>query len=195
MDTDRDYWMRALPGAVGLNEPIYTDKNGQILATRNWPDIYENITDCNIDDNVFDVVRSSHVMEHIPSKLIHKAFHEQYRIIKHGGYITVSVPSFDFILDKFINKEESKEWWDNMKNDKGLYMDSELKVPFETVDEAFTAIMYLNGEHLNAFTKVILTKMLERAGFVNIQSADVVELEMPDTTRVDYSLRLMGYKL
>jgi len=194
LEHDKRYWMEALPGAVGLGKVKAKDKDGNIIATLDWPDDYGDVTNLHYSDNTFDIVRSGHVMEHIPSKIIHKAISEQYRVLKPGGWCIISVPSLDILLERFINKESYKEFWNKTMNDNGLWMDSELKKPYETIDEAFTAILYLNGEHLNAFTKVILTKMMERCGFKSVQSADEDEKHIPDGTCIEYSLRLKGQK-
>jgi SAM-dependent methyltransferase len=170
------------------------DNKGNTIATYDWPDEYGDVLNLKYENNTFDFIRSGHVMEHIPNKIIHRAIKEQYRVLKPGGWCVISVPSFDILLDRWNNRDKYIDFWTKTQNDKGLWYDSELKKPFETIDEAFVAILYLNGEHLNAFTKVILTKMMERCGFKNIQSADEDEQFIPDGTMCEYSLRLKGQK-
>ena len=189
MEYDKDYWVKAQKGAVGWGKPIVGYD-----ATKDMPDDFGDVCNLHYEDNTFDIVRSGHVMEHIPCKKIHRAINEQYRVLKPGGWIRVSVPSFDILLERYLDQDKYKDFWDKTRNDPGLWKDSELKKPLETVDEALFGILYLNGEHLNSFTKVTLTKILERAGFVNIQSADKDEEKIPDGTIIDYSLRLKGMK-
>jgi SAM-dependent methyltransferase len=190
MDYDKDYWDRATDGAVGWGDPIDDGK----FATRDKPDDFGDATDLHYADNTFDEVRSSHVMEHILCTKINKAISEQYRVLKPGGKIRVIVPSIEILIDRYNNKDKYRKFWEDTKNDIGIYMDSELKQPFETDDEALAGILYLNGNHLNCFTTESLTAIMKRAGFVDISNCDDEEIGIPDGTVTDYSLRLKGFK-
>jgi SAM-dependent methyltransferase len=192
MDHDKEYWDGAEKGAVGWGEPF--DGFDSVIATRDKPDDFGNATKLHYADNTFEEVRSSHVMEHIPCTLINKAISEQFRVLKPGGKIRVIVPSLEILIERYNDKKKYRHFWDATKNDPGLYLDSELKKPYDTDDEAFSAILYLNGNHLNAFTTESLTSILRRAGFINISNCDDEEIGIPDGTLTDYSLRLKGYK-
>lgn len=190
MDYDKQYWDNAEIGAIGWGMPIDDGK----YATRDKPDDFGDATNLHYSDNTFDEVRSSHVMEHIPCTKINKSISEQFRVLKPGGKIRVVVPSLEILIERYNNKEQYRSFWESTKNDPGLFIDSELGRPFETDDEAFAAILYLNGNHLNAFTTESLTAILKRAGFINISSCDDEEKGIPDGTITDYSLRLKAFK-
>jgi SAM-dependent methyltransferase len=190
MDYDKEYWDKAEVGAVGWGEPLDDGR----FATRDKPDDFGDATNLHFEDNTFDETRSSHVMEHIPCTKINRAISEQYRVLKPGGKIRVIVPSIEILIERYNNKEKYRDFWEQSKNDAGLYMDSELKRPFETDDEALAAILYLNGNHLNCFTTESLTAILRRAGFENISNCDDEEVGIPDGTITDYSLRLKAFK-
>lgn len=49
-----------------------------------------DITDIQYQDNVFDAILCSHVLEHIPNDL--KAMQELYRVLKPGGWAILQVP-------------------------------------------------------------------------------------------------------
>jgi SAM-dependent methyltransferase len=51
-----------------------------------------------IDDNSFDAVYSSHVLEHCPNFLF--ALKEQIRVTRHGGHIYAVVPNKKFMYDR-----------------------------------------------------------------------------------------------
>jgi len=165
-------------------------------ATRSMPDVFGNATDLSdlYKDNTFDVVRSSHVIEHIPQGQTISAIRECYRILKPDGIVRIVVPDIAFFIDKWINKDDNKDWWDVQLSDRGLYCDSELKRPFANVDDAFVHLLYLNGHHLTAFTPELLKYYMELVGFKNIERCDKEEEDIPDCTVCDYSLRLKGVK-
>ena len=194
MEYDEEYWLTAKKNNKDNELKWGTPIDDGKIATRDYPDCFGDVSNLPFSDNTFDEVRSSHVMEHISTKLTHKGFREQFRVLKSGGWIRVIVPSFDILLERFINKEKYQEFWDKTMNDKGLWWESELKQPCGTIDEALFAILYLNGEHKYFFSKDSLTAILERVGFVDVQSADVDEEGIPDSTVIDYSLRLKAMK-
>lgn len=164
-------------------------------ATRNMPDVFGDAICLEMyEDCMFDEVRSSHVLEHLPQSKTLKALTEWYRVLKPGGVFRVIVPDLGFFIDKWINREKEKEWWDVQLSDKGLYCDSEAKKPFEIIDDAFVHLIFLNGHHLNAFTYDLLKYYMETVGFVNIERCDKEEEDIPDCTVCDYSLRLKGIK-
>lgn len=164
-------------------------------ATRDMPDVFGDATNLKMYcDNYFDEVRSSHVLEHIPQTKTISTLKEWHRILKPGGCCRVIVPDLSFIINKWINKTENKDWWDVYMNDMGLYCDSELKMPFKIEDDALVHIIHLNGHHLNSFTPDLMKFYMETVGFENISKCDEEELDIPDCTVCDLSLRMKGYK-
>jgi predicted SAM-dependent methyltransferase len=189
LEYNEQYWVDAQKGAVGWGEEINE------LATRDMPDVFGDVLDLHqFEDNTFDLIRSAHVLEHIHPKKTHQALREQFRVLKSGGWCRVIVPSLDILLDRYNKRSQHKAFWDKQKNDPGLYMDSELKKPYDNIDEAFIATIHLNGEHLNSFTRASLIAMMKRVGFVSIQGCDADEQGIPDSTVIEYSLRLKGKK-
>lgn len=190
MDHNKEYWDSAEKHAVGWGQPI----DGGNIATCDKPDDFGDVTNLHYEDNTFDEVRSSHVMEHIMCTKINRAISEQFRVLKPGGKIRVIVPSIEMVIERYNNKEKYRSFWDRTRNDPGLYLESELKVPFETDDEGMAGILYLNGHHLNCFTTESLTAIMRRSGFIDISNCDDEEIGIPDGTVFDCSLRLKGFK-
>ncbi len=191
-----------LDGWINLEyDEIYWKKNtfsGERIsskATRDMPDVFGDASNLHMyDDNVFDEVRASHVLEHIVQGKTISTIKEWYRVLKPKGTVRIIVPDIEFIINKWINKDENKDWWDVQLSDLGLYMDSELKKPFGHIDDAFVHLAFLNGHHLTAFTEELLKYYMEIAGFKNIERCDIDEQDIPDCTVCDYSLRLKGTK-
>lgn len=165
-------------------------------ATRNMPDVFGDARYLGAlyESGIFDEVRSSHVLEHIPQSQTLLALSGWHTVLKPGGIVRVIVPDFQFFIDKWNNRENEKEWWAVQMSDKGLYCDSERKAPFKTLDDAFVHLIFLNGHHLNAFTYDLLSEYMMAVGFVDIERCDKEEEDIPDCTVCDYSLRLKGIK-
>jgi SAM-dependent methyltransferase len=53
-------------------------------------DLQMDITDINQDNNTYDVILCSHVLEHIPNDI--KAMRELYRVLKQDGFAILQVP-------------------------------------------------------------------------------------------------------
>jgi len=190
MEYDKAYWDKAEEHASLLQWGTRINDR----ATRNKPDDFGDALCLHYADNTFDLVRSSHVMEHLPSTKIHRALSEQYRVLRPGGWVRVIVPALDILIHRWVNKERYEAFWDKTKSDPGLYKESERGVPFDSADEALISIIHLNGHHTNSFTERSLTDILTRVGFVDVQRCDAEEDGIPDGTCMDYSLRLKGQK-
>lgn len=185
LEYDESYWMKHK----------FSGERISSKATRNMPDVFGDATDLKqYKDNTFDETRCSHVLEHIPQSKTIQTLSEWYRVLKPGGVARVIVPDISFIIDKWMNKDENKNWWDVQLNDRGLYCDSELKKPFLEIDDAFVHLIFLNGHHVNAFTHKLLKHYMEVVGFKDIERCDKDEEDIPDCTVCDYSLRLKGTK-
>ena len=164
-------------------------------ATRDMPDVFGDGADLSqFSDNTFDEIRASHVLEHISQNRTVQTLKEWNRVLVPGGVARVIVPDTFFCIDKLLNKDDNKEWWDGQINDKALYIESELKKPFEIEDEAFMHLLFLNGHHLCGFTPDLLKLYMEKAGFKDIERCDKEEEDIPDCSSYDYSLRMKGTK-
>lgn len=166
-------------------------------ATRDMPDVFgdaKNLSNL-YKDNTFDEVRASHVLEHLPIGVAIATLKEWNRILKVGGLLRVIVPDIEFIINKWVRRESEEKWWNVQKNDLGLYLDSELKSPFNNEDEALVHLIFLNGHHKNAFTNKTLSRYMSISGFDDIRRCDNEEENIPDCTVCDYSLRLIGRKI
>lgn len=58
-------------------------------------------------DNHFDIVYSSHFIEHIPKSRIEKFMNECHRVLKPGGTIRIVVPDFENIAREYVGNMDS----------------------------------------------------------------------------------------
>lgn len=58
-------------------------------------------------DNHFDIVYSSHFIEHIPKSRIEKFMNECHRVLKPGGTIRIVVPDFENIAREYVKNIDS----------------------------------------------------------------------------------------
>jgi predicted SAM-dependent methyltransferase len=70
----------------------------------------------NFDDNYFDVVYHSHVIEHIEKNLAPGFLDECYRVLKPGGILRIAVPDLEKIAQIYLlsleNASNGKNGWD-----------------------------------------------------------------------------------
>jgi len=62
-----------------------------------------DITDIPYEDNMFDFIMCTHVLEHIPDD--NKAMEELYRVLKEGGRALINVPVNEAYEHSFENEE------------------------------------------------------------------------------------------
>lgn len=57
------------------------------------------------DDEVFDEVRASHILEHFPRKDVGEVVKEWCRVLKPGGTLKLAVPNYDWLLEHPDDKQ------------------------------------------------------------------------------------------
>jgi len=72
----------------------------------------ENITKLTFKDNAFDIIFSSHVLEHVENDI--KAMQEFYRVLKPNGFAILQVP----INKKYNSTYEDKAVLENLERNK-----------------------------------------------------------------------------
>jgi len=126
---------------------------------------------CPIEDDTYDLIYMSHVLEHVDWRLTAPVLLDIYRIIKPGGVLEVWVPSLDVILNDYIYQATSKPDWGWHDN------------PEKSICKWFSSRVFGWGRkgkdfHKAAFDRAYLTECLTAAGFV-----DVDPLDKPRNTR------------
>lgn len=73
------------------------------------PDYVCDVRSLPVDNDVYDIARASHVLEHLPFKDIVPTLREWLRILKVGGELIVNVPNLAFACKRILECEESSD--------------------------------------------------------------------------------------
>jgi len=115
-----------------------------------------------IEDNTYDLIYMSHILEHVAWYKTVDVLKEVRRILKVGGVLEVFVPDIDKIISAY-QKEIIPDEWYRFNPDKNPFL--------WFVGRIFT---YGNNDtdfHRAAFNKKHLKECLENAGFNKVESA------------------------
>jgi len=106
------------------------------------------------DDQTFDEVYSSHLMEHFNKYEVPVVFKECYRILNYGGKLVFEVPDFEWVVKTWLGKTDEEKW--------GFHLDT------------IFGLQTNEGEqHKVGFTRGKLKSLLAEAGFRNIVMKDI----------------------
>jgi len=131
-------------------------------------------------DKTFDLIYSSHVLEHFHRKDTLDVLKEWVRVLKDDGILRLSVPSFKNLIKIY-------ELSDDIENITGPLMGGQT---------------YETNFHYNVFDEKFLTKLMEEAGLVAIHKWDFrrtthsnyFDFSQATTYEIPISLNLEGRK-
>jgi predicted SAM-dependent methyltransferase len=111
-----------------------------------------------LPDNSIKGIFCEHCLEHIPFDQCLNVLKNFRRVLKKEGRIRIVVPDAELYLDLY-NKKKSGE---------------SVLFPFQTIDDNKTSMMHVNQcfrdhGHQFAYDAETLSKLLEKAGFVDIE--------------------------
>ena len=132
------------------------------------------------EDNTFDLIYCSHVLEHIERDRTQLILNEWVRVLKPGGTLRISVPSFESLSKIY------------QKNGKLV----------SVIGPLMGGQTYVQNFHYNAFDTKSLTEYLNKAGLTAIHPwdyrrtshADYWDFSQATTEEIPTSLNLEGRK-
>jgi predicted SAM-dependent methyltransferase len=142
------------------------------LRADSKPDYVQDTRWLNLPDNHFDLVASSHHLEHIPRWDQEKVWKEVFRICKPGGKIEHIVPSIEWAAAKVLDGQADEHVFNVLYG----------------AQEAHGYARELNL-HYFGYTKVIAKALAEKAGFVDVTCED-----WNDRPELGYNLIIRGTK-
>lgn len=148
------------------------------------PDVVANVRDLPFDDESFELVRASHVLEHFPPHEMPNVLREWWRVLKPGGYLVIAVPNHirlswrSILAPGRLSFAQFDNGWIN-----GIFA---LDLPPEF-------------RHQNVFTEHSLRDSLLSAGFfqvrkINWRVEDPFRLGIVDDSVTPYSLNVIAIK-
>ena len=135
------------------------------------------------EDGTFDLIYSSHCLEHVPWFNTKHAIAEVFRLLKPGGTFRVHVPNFAFLVECYQDRIAGDDWRrHNPSGDPMLWLNGRI----------FTYGPQDPNWHRSVFDQYSLADFLREAGFINVQRIEDRPLGH-DHGRID--LGMTGEKL
>lgn len=158
-----------LPGFINLD--IREETNAEKLSL---------VYPLDYDMNMFDLIYSSHILEHFPRKQTLAILKEWVRVAKRGGILRLSVPNFEALV-KIYNKEKDLE---------------------QIIGPLYGAQDYRYNYHNTVFDLKTLKNLMEKAGLTAVHKWDFKrtihsgcwDYSQAETKGIFISLNLEGRK-
>lgn len=163
----------AYPGSVTVD----CTARGDIDHVAKWGD--DNLP---FDDNTFDKVYASHVLEHVPWHLTQAALGEVLRVLSPGGVFEVWVPNLEVIVQVYLSGKFPAENW--------TPYNPEREVMKWVAGRLYNRPTGNNSWHLACFDERYLRKCLEEAGFVALERLT----QPPGGQRIGHGIINLGMK-
>lgn len=131
----REHW-RVLdhPSTVFNYDTVFVDFDVDLESEDTWP----------IESSDFDLVYSSHTLEHLSTPAIENTLSECFRVLKPGGTLRIEVPDMDLIMNHY--ERGNLEWFEEVLNPREWTVDTPWRdntYVSERVPEGFELEFYL----------------------------------------------------
>lgn len=161
------------------SDDVYTVTNLDVL---DYPgvDVVAPAFPLKFEDNIFDIVYASHLLEHYSKRLVQEVLKEWTRVLKKGGQLRVSVPNFAMLAELYIK-----------------YKRLDLVSPILGAQSSFY------DYHFSIFDEITLTKIMQDAGLTAIHfwkpervfHTNTWDFSQAETMGIKISLNLEGRKV
>ena len=149
--------------------------------------VWEN----NLKKNAYDIVLTSHMLEHIPHFRLEKTISEFNRILKIGGTLRILVPSLKKAVDAY------------QKGDKSFFSSSSHYSDHMGIGASFVRVLISPGQqtiaisreldeilggyaHLNCFDFEMLSTVLKKWGFGDIVESEPGKSKLKSLKKIQY---------
>ena len=160
-------------GAMWRSDGWETLDNAPTSYPKKWQH-YGKCWDIKLKSNSYDIVFTSHTLEHVPQFRIEKTISEINRIMKIGGTLRILVPDLEASARAYINKDKKffkfSKHYDETLGIGGSFLRQVISAGGQTIainrefDEIFGGYA-----HLFCFDFELMKILLEKWGFSNIK--------------------------
>ncbi len=137
------------------------------------PDILADITrHIPLENNSVDLIFSRATLEHLTYYELINHFLECHRLIKKGGFVRMTVPDLDIMIDNYLKKEENLE---------KAKLESEISnsEPIENHTDLFISrLLYHDHYYLHNYDT--LSRALKKTGFTNIKKVNAGQTQISE---------------
>lgn len=154
-----------------------TKKRGYInidIDKKSGADIVSSVVDMPFfDECSVEEILSIHLIEHLSIKEVEDAFQEWFRILQHGGKITIESPDFEVLCKEFLAADKVNRWYSY----KGTW--------HSLIKHFFGNQRSIGQFHKSGYTKERLEDLLTMYGFRQIKFLENVEYKFSPCIRVE----------
>lgn len=128
-------------------------------------DFVRNANDLScFEDGSIDEIYASHILEHFYKPDVPKVLSEWHRVLKQNGFLWISVPDFDAIVNMYLSSGRRLDTWTTH-----LINGDQLE-PYSF--------------HYNVFTYQTLSGLLSQAGFSRMDRVRDLEYNVRDASKI-----------
>jgi SAM-dependent methyltransferase len=153
-------------------EAVHGFETLNVVWTRGVDYVADAARSLPFDDNTFEVIYASHILEHIPWYQVDAVFREWVRVLAPGGALEICVPDGLKICQELVNYEErgeshiDQDGWYRLNPERNPYCWTSGRL-YSYGDG--TGNPWSHNWHRSLFTAKYLRALLEKAGLVDVR--------------------------
>lgn len=183
-------WLEIGPGYHGERIPGFETLD--VVKRENVDHVGDASEGLPFDNDTFDLVYASHILEHIPWQKTEQTLQEWVRVLSSGGWLEIWVPDALKICKAFVDAEKGRMKLIEEKSNRKAWKAAG-KDPCRWVNGrifSFTGYLYPpSGFHKAIFSRRYLRKLLKTAGLI-----EIADLKRDEVRGTDYRWVNMGVK-
>ncbi len=181
-------WLEIGPGYHGERIPGFETLD--VVERENVDHVGDASEVLPFDDDVFDLIYASHILEHIPWQYTEQALKEWVRVLKPGGWLEIWVPDILKTCKAYVDAEAGKmkrikgnaKGWRYVGKDPCRWLNARVFSFTGHLDPPY-------GIHKAVFSRRFLRKLMREAGL-----SAITDMKREEVRGKDYGWVNMGVK-